>query len=284
MTQYSFSDDSRGIFELHTHPHLVSLRHVKGDLRPSATGLDLSQNPAFILLITNGKGRAAINEKSYSLSRDQLLLIPAKAAKSFSSDRNFPLEFWQIGISNLHLKGMTSGALLHEEESPVISVEKNHTFLMNYIRIFHELVPRNDEGLLSEAIDHQLASFIACIRYTIQSRNQLSTKNQEYNLGLRIKEYIDDHFREDMTLTSMADALNVNVYYLSHTFKKLIGYSPIQYMIHRRIGEAQNLLLTTDDSITDIAMQCGYNNANYFQASFSHIVGMPPGKYRKTWK
>ena len=47
--------------------------------------------------------------------------------------------------------------------------------------------------------------------------------------------------------------------------------------------EAQTLLLTTNMTITDIAMQCGYNNSNYFQSVFSNIVGMPPGKYRKTW-
>lgn len=87
-----------------------------------------------------------------------------------------------------------------------------------------------------------------------------------------------------MKFASAAEALHVNAYYLSHTFKKIIGYSPMQYITRRRIGEAQNLLITTNRTVTDIALQCGYNNSNYFQVVFNNIVGMPPGKYRKAWK
>lgn len=64
----------------------------------------------------------------------------------------------------------------------------------------------------------------------------------------------------------------------------MTGCAPIQYVTRRRIGDAQNLLLSTDKTITDIAMECGYNNSNYFQVVFNNFVGMPPGKYRKTWK
>ncbi|MDM8143830.1 helix-turn-helix transcriptional regulator, partial [Megamonas hypermegale] len=60
--------------------------------------------------------------------------------------------------------------------------------------------------------------------------------------------------------------------------------SPMQYVIQQRIKEAQNLLLSTDLTITEIAFHCGYNNSNYFQSVFNNIVGMPPGKYRKSWK
>ncbi len=58
----------------------------------------------------------------------------------------------------------------------------------------------------------------------------------------------------------------------------------MQYITQLRIAEAQNLLLSTQLSVTDIAMQCGYNNSNYFQSVFSKLVGIPPGKYRNTWK
>ena len=58
----------------------------------------------------------------------------------------------------------------------------------------------------------------------------------------------------------------------------------MSYIIRRRIDEAQSLLLTTNLTITAIAMECGYNNSNYFQSVFKNIVGMTPGKYRKMWK
>lgn len=103
-------------------------------------------------------------------------------------------------------------------------------------------------------------------------------------MSTRIKDYIDAHYLEDLKLPDIAAALHINPYYLSHTFKALTGVSPMSYIIRRRIDEAQSLLLTTNLTITAIAIECGYNNSNYFQSVFKNIVGMTPGKYRKMWK
>jgi AraC-like DNA-binding protein len=57
----------------------------------------------------------------------------------------------------------------------------------------------------------------------------------------------------------------------------------MKYATLRRIGEAQNLLINTDMTITAIAAQIGYNNSNYFQNAFRNAVGISPGEYRKKW-
>ena len=54
-------------------------------------------------------------------------------------------------------------------------------------------------------------------------------------------------------------------------------------LILRRIGEAQNLLINTDMTITQIAAQVGYNNSNYFQNVFKGALDMTPGEYRRKW-
>ena len=53
--------------------------------------------------------------------------------------------------------------------------------------------------------------------------------------------------------------------------------------MHRRIGEAQTLLINTGYSATEIAFLVGYNDSNYFNTIFTKIVGMSPIKYRKYW-
>ena len=58
----------------------------------------------------------------------------------------------------------------------------------------------------------------------------------------------------------------------------------MQYVTRRRIGEAQNLLINTQLSITEIAANVGYNNSNYFQNVLKKIVGYTPGSYRKRWQ
>lgn len=62
-----------------------------------------------------------------------------------------------------------------------------------------------------------------------------------------------------------------------------LSYTDMQYLLRRRIGKAQNLLLTTDLSMARIAEQVGFETQNYFNAQFSKIVGMPPRKYRQDY-
>ena len=57
-------------------------------------------------------------------------------------------------------------------------------------------------------------------------------------------------------------------YHLAHIFKEITGMSPIHYMIRCRVGEAQNLLISTDYSATQIAAIVGYTNVNHFNAIF----------------
>lgn len=67
----------------------------------------------------------------------------------------------------------------------------------------------------------------------------------------------------------MGEALHISPYYLSHVFKQMSGYSPVQYLLRRRIGEAQTLLITTDLSITRIAEMVGYDTQSYFNLRFT---------------
>ena len=74
----------------------------------------------------------------------------------------------------------------------------------------------------------------------------------------------------------MGKALHVSPYYLSHVFKEASGYSPTQYLLRRRIGEAHNLLIATDLPMSKIAERVGFETQNYFNLQFSKHVGMPP--------
>ena len=107
--------------------------------------------------------------------------------------------------------------------------------------------------------------------------------DEPHILGRRIKEYIDKHYMEPITLHSMGEALHISSYYLSHVFKQMSGYSPVQYLLRRRIGEAQTLLITTDLSITRIAEMVGYDTQSYFNQQFTNNVGMPPNKFRQNY-
>ncbi|HFP9935524.1 TPA: myo-inositol utilization transcriptional regulator ReiD, partial [Escherichia coli] len=76
------------------------------------------------------------------------------------------------------------------------------------------------------------------------------------NLLDSIKAYIDHNFYEPIRLDALATKFNVSPYYVSHEFKRRYGYSPMDYLIKRRLGEAQSLLTTDEggcEKITSIA-------------------------------
>lgn len=70
---------------------------------------------------------------------------------------------------------------------------------------------------------------------------------------------------------------------LSHLFKEQTGYSPMNYVIRRRIGEAQTLLITTRDPIGEIAGRVGFANPNNFNIQFQKQVGLSLREYRRVY-
>lgn len=283
MAKYTFPDTDQTIFELHTQPKLDYLQHHTSDLTVLPQGLHAHQELAEIVFVESGHSKCMIENHSYSIQEGDLLLISNGILHSTNISNDTTLQTYLIGIKNLHLKGLNRGELLPKKLRPVISAKDLSPYIKQSFTLLEGFANHSYRKNIAEAANHTLQGLLALVYELVQSSRD-TLQGQDYNLGLRIKEYIDEHYLEDIKLATIADALHVNAYYLSHTFKKILGYSPIQYIIQRRLGEAQNLLLTTDLTITEIALRCGYNNSNYFQVVFNNMVGMPPGKYRKSWR
>ena len=99
----------------------------------------------------------------------------------------------------------------------------------------------------------------------------------------QIKDYIDHHYSEEVTLDDLAALSHLNKYYLSHIFSKSYGVAPINYLLERRILNSKELLKNTDYSITHIAHMTGFSSANYFSQSFKKHTGITAA-YRKNFK
>ena len=97
----------------------------------------------------------------------------------------------------------------------------------------------------------------------------------------RIGQYIAAHYAEPLTLEQIARALKMSPYHMAHVFREITGFSPIQYVIRCRMGEAQNLLISTDFSAAQIGVMVGYDSASHFNSIFKRVVGLPPVRYRQ---
>ena len=99
-----------------------------------------------------------------------------------------------------------------------------------------------------------------------------------------LREYLDSHYQEKITLDNLADKFLINKYALSRGFKEQFGTSIINYLLSVRITHAKQLLRFSSDSVEEIGNQCGISPLYYFSRIFKQIEGISPMEYRSQWK
>lgn len=92
---------------------------------------------------------------------------------------------------------------------------------------------------------------------------------------------LKDDLSRDWTLKELADALGVEKSYVVRLFKAQTGLSPMAYLAHCRAERAATLLLTSDETITDIAQRVGWTDPNYFARRFKAHFGVSASTYRE---
>ena len=97
---------------------------------------------------------------------------------------------------------------------------------------------------------------------------------------LKLMRYINDNYRNEISLTSAAQAMNMNSNYISQLFKKETGITVVHYITQKWLEDARELLTTTKKPLTDIALEVGFNDTFHFIKTFKKYVGMTPGQYR----
>lgn len=93
--------------------------------------------------------------------------------------------------------------------------------------------------------------------------------------------YVHENFLSLTSIDEIASTFYITTSHLCRTFKKLTGYTIIQYINILKIQKACELLHTTDKSITEIALDCGYNSTMYFCKTFKSCLNLTPTEYRK---
>ncbi len=97
---------------------------------------------------------------------------------------------------------------------------------------------------------------------------------------MQILDYIDTHIDQDIKLSDLARLLDMSQFHFSRLFKQSIGMSPYQYLIQQRVERAKRLLKQTDQFISDIALDCGFNSHSHLSKQFRQLTGMTPRAYR----
>lgn len=111
--------------------------------------------------------------------------------------------------------------------------------------------------------------------------NQLAWTGYKKELADQTKQYIDLHCQDPITLETLHEALEKNLYYIQRSFKEVWGITPLHYLHQVRIDKSKELLKKSAYSITAIGLEVGYNDSAQFTKKFKVVEGTTPKAFRK---
>lgn len=227
---------------------------------------------AELFYIVGGDGQFRIEDKLYPVRADQMVIVNPNVIHTEVSYNAHPLEYIVLGIDGLEL------AISQQHDRFQILDYRGGGDILTCLRhILHETQAAQPgyETICQAYMEILILRLMRNIKFTATAAH---TAN---NPCAAVRQYIDAHYKEPLSLDLLAEEAHVNKFYLSHMFKEEYGIAPIGYMISRRIEESRYLLRETDMSMSQIAQILGFSSANYFSQSFRRAEGISPMEYRK---
>jgi AraC family transcriptional regulator len=97
----------------------------------------------------------------------------------------------------------------------------------------------------------------------------------------KISVYVAENLGTTLLIADLAAHVGLSRFHFSRAFKDTFGDTPHRYVVSRRIEQAQGLMLSTNDTLADIALACGLVDQAHLGRIFRQIVGEPPGTWRR---
>lgn len=223
-----------------------------------------------------GKGQFNIEGALHSVSPDDMIAVnPLVEHTELSLNAN-PLEYVVLGIEGVEFlfENKNSGYAF-------LTCREAHEEILFLLKMLLHEVDENADGcetVCQDLLEVLLFTLVRANNITVRPGAEKRT-NKECAAA---KRYLDENFRENISLDRLAEVTHINKYYLAHAFQKEYGTSPINYLIRRRIAESKALLASTDYSLSEISGMMGFSSPSYFSQSFHKLESLSPTEYRRT--
>ncbi len=257
------------------------LTNTEVDSSGSVRAIHSHAEVAEVALVYDGYGIHNIGHREYHSEPGDILLYNAGVIHQDLGSSGHSSRHYLCGISSLQLEGQLPGIILSDPDCFLLKSGPYFDYLLKGFSMLERGL--QERSAYITAMTQGVLQTLLAIIFELGSEKRPAASgsgSQEFPIEDRIRRYIDGNYARDFSMKELADELHVSHYYASHVFSKAFGTSPIRYRTLRRIGEAQSLLTSTDESITSIASIVGYDDPNQFSQAFAKIVGMPPSKYR----
>ena len=229
-----------------------------------------------LFYIISGDGQFQIDGALFPVHTHQLVVVNPGILHTEVSYEAQPLEYIVLGIEGLELTNPTDD----EARYCIYSFPEHNDVLTCMQSVLQEMQERRPE-YQTLCLAYMDIIMVQLMRSTSVSVTQTQSRFPTNRQCASVRDYIDQHYKESISLDLLAEKVSINKYYMAHTFKREYGVSPINYLIACRIREGKRLLTETDLSLSQIATVLGFSSSSYFSQSFRNAVGMSPTEYRK---
>ena len=235
-----------------------------------------------LFYVVDGKGEFNIQGQRFPVKPNDFVIINPQVEHTELSSPDEPLEYIVLGINGLSFSNLTpvsegghpfSFFNLRDEQKDILRylnamVQEATSQSMSYELVCHNLL----EILLIKILRHQ--------HFDLEvGKQSKATKDISF-----IKHYLETYYHESFQLEDLASMTHLSRFYISHSFKKEIGMSPMEYLIDIRIKESKILLRTTNYSISQVADIVGFTTPTYFSKQFRKSTGISPTDYREQFQ
>lgn len=133
------------------------------------------------------------------------------------------------------------------------------------------------------SLEQACAVTIAELNLFTEISKCLETTGGSLSYIRKTNNFIQENFRQKITMDQIADFVGINKAYLQRQYKKYTGQTILESINTLRVQRATNLLRNTNLPIQQIALQVGFSNKNQLNYEFKKVVGLPPSDYKRSF-
>lgn len=244
-----------------------------------------------IICIDQGSGLARLNRETLRLKEGDLLIVNSGVLHGIKSDSRHILYYRSVVFDLSFLAGPAGDLCQEKVISLLMENRAEFTHLItrsheNYGNIFHLFCEIHQCHKDKPPFYYmKLKGLFYGLFYEMLAGNYIITTDAEQNRNLlsikKVLDYISAHYREPLSVKELSGLSNYSEFYFMKLFKQYTGKTAAAYLNDYRLEKAKFLLLHTDASVTDIALDVGFNNTSYFIKKFQEANQLSPHKFRK---
>ena len=227
--------------------------------------------------IYDGEGIININGNDFEFSSGTVYFVTPNDFHSHTFKRDTIIK--TVPFFDFYFEKNSTASNILSSGYKIINLKENDLSWIN--SIFDRIISRDFEKGPNKSEYYIGLLNVILMEMSLHKNVQLKSNHQNLDPIQHSIHYIHSHFREQLTLESIAYLVGYSPNYFCSEFKKISGMSFKKFLNEQRLKYAVTLLKTTDLSITEVAETSGFNSISYFLKVFNKKFGIPPKVYKK---